>query len=820
MVIGLSSHEATERVHRYGYNEIKIEKKSPILVFLKKFTGLSSYVIEFSIVVALLLQKTIEAGVMIALLGINAILTTIQEGRAERAVALLQKKIVINAKTLRDGQWTTIPSRELVPGDVVKIMLGDIVPADLLIQDGSVMVDQSVLTGESLPVDKTSQAVVYAGSSIARGEAFGEVTATGTTTYYGKTAQLLQIGKSELVIERITFGLTKYLLILDVIFISVVVLQTIFFLAPSSISEILPLCLTLLIASIPVALPAMSTITLSLGALELAHQGVIVRNLDSVEDAAMMDVTCLDKTGTITENKLVISDVMVINPKYSKDDLISFAALASEQVTSDPIDTAINQYAKSTYPQGDTRFQLLHFKPFDPHVKKSEATVTIEGRSILIAKGAPQVIAASARNVNPVEFSALLNQLADRGSRALGVSIQEGEFIDLIGLIALEDHPRADSANLIAKLKMLGIRVKMITGDHAAVARTIARQVGLGEKVIRAQEMKDAQGKYLPAAIEDADVIAEVIPEDKFHAIEILQDQGHHVVGMTGDGVNDAPALHKADVGIAVSNATDVARSSAQIFLSHPGIQNIVDLVWSGRAIYRKVIIWVLNKIIKTFQVVFFVSLATILFNLTIITALQILLVLILFDFVTISISADKVAPSPVPEHWKLKKIAGTPSLLGALNVGESFIALFIASRFFGLSIIEIQTFTFFLLITSGLLNIFSIRERHHFWATRPRFLLLGIVICDITVGITIVTFGIFMSPLPLASTIFVLMYETACVLGINDYVKSQLMSKHHPRVKEYIGRTWKRVREFLHMRIAHTQPVIKGGQDVHHQGY
>ncbi len=798
MVIGLSSHAVAERVHRYGYNEIKIAKKNPIIGFLKKFTGLTSYIIEFSIVIALLLQKAIDAGVMIALLCINAILTSIQEGRAERAVALLQKKIVINAKTLRDSQWTTIPSRELVPGDVVKIMLGDIVPADLLIQEGSVMVDQSVLTGESLPVEKANQTVLYAGSSIARGEAIGEVTATGTTTYYGKTAQLLQIGKSELLIERITLGLTKYLLILDVIFISVVALQAVFSPSPSPISELLSLLLTLLIASVPVALPAMSTITLSLGALELARQGVIVRNLDAVEAAAMMDVTCLDKTGTITENKLVISDAIVINPKYTKEDLVSFSALASEQVTSDPIDTVINQYAKNTHPQGDSRFQLIHFKPFDPHVKKSEATVTIEGRTLLIAKGAPQVIAASARNVNMTEFSALLNHLADRGSRALGVSIQDGEFIDLIGLIALEDRPRADSAALIAKLKTLGIRVKMITGDHAAVARTIAKQVGLGDKVISAREMKDAQGKYIPAAIEDADVVAEVVPEDKFHVIEILQDHGNHVVGMTGDGVNDAPALHKADVGIAVSNATDVARSSAQIFLSHAGIRNIVDLVWLGRAIYRKVIIWVLNKIVKTFEIVFFVSLATILFNLTIITALQILLVLILFDFVTISISTDTVAPSPVPEHWELKKMAGIPSLLGTLNVGESFIALLIASSWFGFSIGEIQSFTFFLLVLTGLLNIFSVREKHHFWATRPRPLLLGIIICDMAVGLTIVLAGILMSPLPPASVIFLLVFESGCVLGINDYIKSRLLSKQHHGMGIWV-KVRKLVRSFSH---------------------
>ena len=614
-------------------------------------------------------------------------------------MALLQKKIVINAKTLRNAQWTTLPSRELVPGDVVKVMLGDIVPTDLLIQEGMAQVDQSTLTGESLPVEKGIQNVLYAGSSIARGEAIGEVTATGAATYYGRTAQLLQIGKSELVIERITLGLTKYLLTLDVIFIAIVALQTIFSPAPSTISELLPLLLTLLIASVPVALPAMSTITLSLGALELAQQGVIVRNLDAVEAAAMMDVTCLDKTGTITENRLAVSDLIVLNPKYSREDLISFAVLASEQVTSDPIDTAIRQYASSTHLQEDTRFQVIHFKPFDPRVKKSETTVIFEGKSLLIAKGAPQVIAASARNVNNAELSALLNNLATQGSRALGVSIEEGEFTDLIGIIALQDHPRADSAALIAELKTLGIRVKMITGDNVAVARTIAKQVGLGDNVIQARDMKDSRGTYMPSSIEAADVIAEVVPEDKFHAIEMLKAQGHHVVGMTGDGVNDAPALHKADVGIAVSNATDVARSSAQIFLSHEGIRNIVDLVWSGRAIYRKIIIWVLNKIIKTFQIVFFVSLATIIFNLTIVTAIQMLLVLILFDFVTISISADKVSPSATPERWELKKMASIPSLLGAINVGESFVALLVVSQFFALSAGELQTFTFYLVL-------------------------------------------------------------------------------------------------------------------------
>ncbi|HMF34505.1 MAG TPA: plasma-membrane proton-efflux P-type ATPase [Candidatus Lokiarchaeia archaeon] len=766
---GLTRAEVDIKRHEVGFNEIPEVKQNPVIAFLRKFTGLIQYIIEFSILISLLIGRFPEAAVMGTLLTANAIIGFVEENRSSRAVELLKQKVTIDAKVLRDGAWGKVPTRELVPGDVVKVMLGDVVPADVCLLEGFVLMDQSTLTGESMPVEKKTEDAIYAGSFVARGDAIGEVTATGVNTYFGRTAQLLQLGRAKLAIETITLSVTKYLLMLDAIFIGVVALQ--FLLLGQSLVNILTFLLALLIGSIPVALPTMSTVALSLGAVELSRQGVIVRKLNAVESAAMMDVTCLDKTGTITENKLSIIEVLPLDDRYDSAAVVNLAVMASEAVTSDPIDLAITAFAQTSFP-GNVPYEVIDFKAFDPRTKRAEAIVRQDGRTFTVMKGAPQVLVTEASMEDMGTFNETLDNLAQQGSRTLAVAVRDGDETVIVGLLAIQDNPRPDSAALIAKLKFEGITVKMITGDNYAVARAIAGQVGIGGNIVRMQDVSDLHDPQTLPQVEHADAVAEVVPEDKYNIIDLLQTAGHHVVGMTGDGVNDAPALHKAEVGIAVSNATDVARSSAQILLSQPGIQNIVDLVVTGRSIYRRIVIWVLNKIIKTFQIVFFVSLATLLLHLPVITSIQMLLILFLFDFVTISISADNVTPASQPEKWDLKKMVGLPSLIGALNVGESFLALAVGMFWLGLSTSAINTFVFYQIFLSGLLNIFSVRENGHFWASKPRTILWGIITADICVGTVIVLAGLLMTPLALSSVLFLGVFEIATILGLNDVVK------------------------------------------------
>lgn len=774
--MGLSSKDATARLQEFGYNEILEVKGHKVVKFFRKFIGLTPIVIIISIVISILMERVVEAVVMASLLFLNAIIGVIQESKADHAIALLRQKIDIQVKVLRDGRWGILPARELVHGDRIKVMLGDIVPADAHVLEGAVSVDQSALTGESIPVERSNGEKLFASSLINRGQATADVIATGARTNFGKTAQLLQTKKQRMVIESITLSLTKLLLAIDAAFI--VLVSIISFIDRTSVAEILPLVLTLLIASIPVALPAMSSVALSLGALELAQQGVIIRSFNAVESAAMMDIACLDKTGTVTENRIALTDVIPWDNNFTEKQILVLAVAASERVTRDPIDIAIQARADKEDIKLGREYSVSKFTPFDPRSKKAEATVIVNGKEVVAIKGAPQVVAAYTSQIDQLRVTSLVQELAFAGKRALAIAVNIDGNVHLAGLLAFRDPPREDSASLIEQLKAHGIKVKMITGDNVEVARSIAMQIGIEGKVMRVKDIHGFPNPESRQAIMNSGVIAEVVPEDKYWIINLLQDHGNHVVGMTGDGVNDAPALRAAQVGIAVSRATDVARASAGIILSKDGIKNIVDLVMLGRSIYRRIVTWIINKIIKTFEIVFFVSLATIFFHHPAISPVQMLLVLFLFDFVTVSIAVDKLTPSAVPEKWNLKRIVALPTVMGILNVIELFIALALAEQFLGLSPEEIQTFVFFAILVSGLFNLLSVREKHRFWASRPRYILLAFFFGDIIVGTIIVTNGFLMAPISLPMAAFVLVYLAITILASNDRFKV-MIHKH-----------------------------------------
>ncbi len=778
--MGLSSKDALAKLRDSGYNEILEVKEHKVVRFLKKFISITPIVIIVSILISIFMGKIVEAIVMTSLLFLNAIISTIQESKADRAVALLRQKINIQVKLLRDGHWGILPSRELVQGDRIKVMLGDIVPADTLVLEGAVSVDQSALTGESIPVERSNGEKLFASSLVNRGQATGDVIATGTGTYFGKTAQLLQTKKQPMVIESITMSLTKLLLAIDIAFI--VLVTIIFLISGTSLSDVVPLVLTLLIASIPVALPAMSTVALSLGALELAHQGVIIRSFNAVEAAAMMDVACLDKTGTVTENRIAITDVIPWDNSYTEKHVLVLAVAASERVTRDPIDIAIQARAAKEDIVLGRDYLVSEFKPFDPRSKKAEATAVIGGIKVVAIKGAPQVIAAYTGQTDQLRFNSLIQELAFAGKRALAIAVNVDGNVRLAGLLAFRDPPRPDSAALIEQLKAHGINVKMITGDNIEVARSIAAQIGIEGKVVRVRDIPGFPNPESRQTVVNSGVIAEVVPEDKYWIIELLQEHGTHIVGMTGDGVNDAPALRAAQVGIAVSGSTDVARASAGIILSKDGIKNIVDLVTLGRSIYRRIVTWILNKIIKTFEIVFFVSLATILFQRPAISPVQMLLVLFLFDFVTVSIAVDNIPPSARPEKWSLKRIVVLPSIMGTLNVVELFVALSIAELVFGLPIGEVQTLVFFAILVSGLLNLLSIREKRRFWSSRPRGILFVFIVGDLVAGTVIVTAGFLMAPISITMVAFILAYLATTIFVFNDFLKARIRQRSSTR--------------------------------------
>ncbi|BAL80267.1 plasma-membrane proton-efflux P-type ATPase [Caldisericum exile] len=759
---GLTTEEAQKLQKEYGFNEIKQKETSPFLDFLKRFTGLTAFVIEGAMIISLLIGSYIDAVVMLFLLLLNAILGFSEEFRASKAVEALSKKISVNAHVLRDGVFKEIPAKELVPGDVIKIAMGDIVPADCKIVEGNILVDQSVLTGESIPKECSVNDEIYSGSLITRGSAIASVEKTGAKTYFGKTAELIEKAKPKLIIEEITMSVTRGLLVVDALFIGAVILK--FVIQKSPLLDTLPFILTLLIASIPVALPAMTVLALSLGSLQLASVGVLVRKLDGIENSAMMDVLCLDKTGTITENKIRIVDVVVMNPKFTEEDVVEFAYLSSDSVTKDPIDSAVIEFGKDKV---KGLYKLVRFRPFDPDKKYSDGEILDkDGNTLNVYKGAPQVILGMSSNIDS-SINATVEKFASVGKRSLGVAVKKGNEITFVGLLTFFDYPREDSKKFIQKIKEMGVRPVMITGDNKLIAQSVAKDVGIGENVLSIKELKENER----IDIESIDSFAEVIPEDKFNIVDIYQKKGH-TVGMTGDGANDAPALKKADLGIAVKDALDIAKQSAKVILTEVCLSNIVNLITVGRQIYRRIILWILNKIVKTFQIVFFVSIATLIMGKPIITPVAMVLMLFLYDFVTMSIATDNVVPSNRPEKWNIKKLLSMSLIFGVLKISELFVAMYLAQKFFKITFSELQTLMFYLLLVSGLFNILNFREERFFFSSLPSKVIIISITGDIIVATLISTFGIFVSKAHFGLLMITLLYAILVTLVFTDIIK------------------------------------------------
>lgn len=779
---GLSSTIATTRLQCDGANDVPEQKSHAVLSFARKFWGLSAWMIELIAILSFILNKRADFIIALALLIVNAVLSFFQEQRASAAVAALRSRLQISARVLRDRTWKPLPARDLVCGDVIRVRSGDFVPADAQIIDGTLQVDQSALTGESRELEKAADDVLCSGSIVKQGEATAVVTATGVRTFYGRTTQLVESARPRLHIEEVVTRVVRWLFL--IVGIQVAAAVALALSAGTSLVEILPLSLVLLMSAVPVALPVMFTVSMAVGSVELARHGVLVTRLSAAEDAANMDVLCADKTGTLTMNRLSFAGALP-QPDFTEDDVIRDGAVASNESNQDAIDLAFLRMAREHRLLEETE-KTLSFVPFSPKTRRTEAVIERNGQRFRVIKGALRTVASAAglKETAIAALEARANEEAQKGFRSIAVARAEGDGpLMLVGIALLSDAPRPDSRQLIDELRTLGVTVKMLTGDALAVARETARTLGLGE-IIRAPDLRKADQSPTSHARDlagESGGFAEVYPEDKFLVVSSLQAAGH-VVGMTGDGVNDAPALRQAEIGIAVSSATDVAKGAASVVLTTEGLSGIVDLVKNGRAIYQRVLTWIINKISRTILKSGFVVIAYLVTGKFVISALGMVLLVFMTDFVKIALSTDRVRPSPKPETWNIGPLVRVATFLGLLMLAEALGLLAFGWHRFDLAANagRLQTFTFQTLLFFALFSLVSIRERRAFWASRPSAVLAIALFADACAGILVGLYGLGeMQPLPFDQTLFILGYAVVCLLGVNDLVKMDLIALH-----------------------------------------
>jgi H+-transporting ATPase len=731
---GLSAAEAASRLSRYGPNTVSPAGPHRLRSLLSKLMGPVPWMLEAAAVLELVVGKVTEATIVVALLIFNGVLSSVQEGRAADALALLQRRLAVQSRVRRDGAWQLIDASELVPGDVVHVRLGDVVPADLHLEDGGVGVDESVLTGETMQAERGPGDSVFAGSTVRRGEATATVTATGASTSFGRTAELVRTATTVSHLEQLVFRIVWALLALDGALVVAIVIYAVVTHLPAR--EIVPFVLILVIASVPVALPATFTLATSLGSAAMASGGALVTHLAAIEEAAALDLLFTDKTGTITQNVLAVAALHRYGAA-SEDELLRDAALASADATQDPIDLAILDAARSR--DVDLSAERLSFLPFDPSTKRSEAVVRIDGEKLRVIKGAPQTIVALV--AGSPQITADVEAVAAGGRRVLAVAAGS-PTLELIGLIGLADPPRQDSADLVARLGALGIRVVMVTGDTAPTALGVARLVGIGERLAPAASLRSQEidlGAF--------DVFAGVLPADKLHLVEHAHRAGH-VVGMTGDGVNDAPALKRAEVGIAVASATDVAKAAASIVLTTPGLGAIISAVEAGRRIYQRMLTYTINKVVKTFQVALFLGLGLLVTGTFVTTPRLILLLLFANDFVTMSLATDRVGFSPHPDRWRVRSIVTAALSIAVPWLAFSFGTYVVGRDVLHLPMAQVQTLVFLMLVFTGQATIYLVRERHHLWSSMPSWWMLGGTLADVAIVTTLATGGILMAPI------------------------------------------------------------------------
>jgi H+-transporting ATPase len=791
---GLTQQEAQQRLEKYGYNEIEEKKQSPILKFLSYFWGPIPIMIILAAILSAVLRHWPDVGVILVLLVMNAVVGFREEYQADSAITALKKKLALKAKAKRDSEWASIAARDLVPGDLIRLRIGDVIPADSKLLEGDpVQVDQSALTGESLPVEHKSGDAVFSGSVLKQGEIDAIVYATGKDTYYGKTAELVESAVTRSHLQRAIVKIADYLLIIAAVL--AVLIIGVALSRHDAILVVLQFVLVLTIAAVPVAMPAVLSVTMALGAKMLAAKQAIVTKLTAVEEVAGIDVLCSDKTGTLTKSQLTPGDPFIVEG-YKPEDVILFGALASRAEDQDPIDLAVLSGVKDK--KLLESYKVTHFQPFDPVHKRTEAEIMgVDGKGFKVAKGAPQVVLALDPDAAKIkkDVDKAVGEFASRGFRSLAVArTNKKDEWRLVGIIPLFDPLRDDSKETIDTARKMGLKVKMVTGDQIAIAKEIGRQLQLGTNIMDAKifgETKQHETGQLADAIEEADGFAQVFPEHKYHIVDVLQQRGH-IVGMTGDGVNDAPALKKADAGIAVSGATDAARAAASIVLLLPGLSVIIDAIKESRKIFQRMLNYSIYRIAETVALLGFLTLAILIFKVYPVTAIMVVLLAILNDGAILSIAYDNVHSSSQPERWNIRVVLGVATILGSFAMLRSFGIFYLGDSVFHLSNDIVLTMVYLNLSVGGHLTLFAARTRGPFWSIRPARILLIAVIGTQIVATFIAVYGLLMSPLGWTYAGIVWGYSLAMFL-LQDQVKlvaQKIFSGEH---SGYFGRHLRR---------------------------
>ncbi len=761
---GLTKEEARKRLEKVGPNAMPDTSEHPLRRAIQKFWAPVPWMLEATIAIQIVMGDYTEAAIIAALLVFNAALGLFQEGRAQATLAALKSRLALNASVRRDGVWSTIPAADLVPGDVIKLSLGGVVAADARLIEGDVLLDQSMLTGESVPIEAGGGVQTFAGSLVRRGEAVAKVTATGARTKFGRTAELVRTAHVVSSQQKAVLHVVRNLAMFNGVVIVLLVGYAKYL--NMSWTEIIPLILTAVLASIPVALPATFTLASALGAKALAKVGVLPTRLSAVDEAATMDVLCSDKTGTLTRNELKVTTVRAMQG-IDEAHVLAFAALASSDGGGDPVDAAIRSTAGGK-PIANAP-KLLKFIPFDPATKMSEATVSGENNAEQrVVKGAFTAI-VGLTEASPAAQAAV-TELEGQGFRVLAVAAGPAKAMKMLGLIALSDPPRDDSSALVTELRGLGVRTVMVTGDAPATAAIVAHAVGLNGAT--------CPPGLLPSNVrpETFAVFAGVLPDGKFQLVKAFQAEGH-TVGMCGDGANDAPALRQAQIGIAVSTATDVAKSAAGMVLTQPGLVGIVAAVKEGRTTFQRILTYTLNSIVKKIVTVLFLILGLMMTGHAILTPLSMVIIMIAGDFLAMSLTTDNVRPSPMPNAWNISRLTVAGVILGACLLVFCAAVLAVGKFELKLETQALRTLAFSALVFGGQATIYAIRERKHMWNSRPSNWLVASSIADIVIACVLAVGGFALTALPFPVVIGTL-FAAVLFAFVLDMVKVPVFSR------------------------------------------